>query len=557
MSERAKQTNPSVAGIMISQTLFLILSFLLACSDITQRAAAATIRTPTPLMGWNSYNHYGCYPNETLIKANAAGLLAHGLADLGYNTVTVDCGWPAKERTPAGRLTWNATLFPSGFPALGDWLHERGLKFGLYSGGGKWECDNVDGEAKLPASLGKEREDARSFADWGGDTLKYDNCWANVSEGISNYHPSERDPSTRFRAMADALNAQNRSIVYQICQWGVGNDLGRWAAQIGDSWRISNDIVNNWQSIWRIANQVVPFWRHTGVGRYADMDMLIVGLKALTPAQERTHFTLWSLAKSPLVLGLPLTSTEPPPASSLAILSNRAVLAINQDALGQQARLARRYDADSPAGGYDVWAGELTEGRTVAAVVNWRNASRDVVLDLSALGLHKADAAYDVWADEEVGPLDARAQFRLDAHDVKLLVLGGLTPAQQNLTQKAYYAATSASLTRGARAVSCAPGACLPAGSKVTDLAPGADVTFENVAGGQQLVLDYVNYDVALESAWTDGTNTRNVTVSVNGGEARRWEVPISGGNWEEAARMRAGTSSLWAWTRGWAPRSR
>jgi alpha-galactosidase len=121
---------------------------------------------------------------------------------------------------------------------------------------------------------GYETKDAATFASWGGDFLKYDNCWTSATDYV-DYNPTEADPSTRFRKMADALNGVNRSIEYEVCQWGVGTDLGYWAPNISTAWRISNDIQNNWASIWRIANQVVPYAKHTGVGKYADMDMLM------------------------------------------------------------------------------------------------------------------------------------------------------------------------------------------------------------------------------------------------------------------------------------------
>lgn len=236
--------------------------------------ATAVTRTLTPPMGWNSYNYYNCYPNETIIKSNAWGLVELGLSTVGYNIVTPDCGWPSKNRTADGQITWNPELFPSGFPALGEYIHGLGLKFGLYSGAGVWECTPDNGEWYLQASLGHEVEDAHTFATWGGDALKYDNCWANVTKGFVDYNPSERDPSVRFAAMSDALSSVNRSIIFSICQWGVGQDLGVWAPKYGNTWRISNDIQDNWKSIWRIVNQAVPYVKHTGVGKYIDMDIL-------------------------------------------------------------------------------------------------------------------------------------------------------------------------------------------------------------------------------------------------------------------------------------------
>jgi alpha-galactosidase len=236
-------------------------------------------------MGWNSYNYYNCYPNETIIKSNAQGLVDLGFPKLGYTRVTPDCGWPAENRTANGSLTWNATTFPSGFIELGQYLHGLGLEFGVYSGAGVYQCGSGDdsGQNPLPASLGHETQDVATFTAWGADFLKYDNCWPNATLYVTYDFNFERtDPWVRFVPMANALNATSREFELEICQWGSGYDLGYWAPTLAETWRVSNDIAtkaaggsNFWGSIWRIANQVVPYTAHTGVGKYPDMDMLM------------------------------------------------------------------------------------------------------------------------------------------------------------------------------------------------------------------------------------------------------------------------------------------
>ena len=260
----------------------LLLSTLLAF-----RVAATTFRSPTPPMGWNSYNTYSCSPSEDKIKTSAQGLVDLGLDQLGYDFVTIDCGWPGRERDADGRLQWNETLFPSGGKALGDFIHGLGLGFGLYSGAGYLQCGSTD----LPASLGFEEIDAQTFAEWGGDNLKYtylasctyhklimfryDNCYATSRTTMVDSDSTEAQSPARFQHMASALEAVDRDIQYFVCQWGIGVDVGDWAAEIGNSWRISNDIYNSWRSIWRITNQVVPYYRQTTMGAFADMDMLM------------------------------------------------------------------------------------------------------------------------------------------------------------------------------------------------------------------------------------------------------------------------------------------
>ncbi|GME39535.1 Glycoside hydrolase clan GH-D [Neofusicoccum parvum] len=486
--------------------------------------AAAVVRTDAPQLGWNSYNYYSCNPNETIIKENAQGLVDLGFAEKGYNIVTTDCGWSSSNRTAEGKITWNSTLFPSGFPALGEYIHGLGLQMGLYSGAGRWQCTTDSEHIFLVASLGYETEDAQTFAEWGGDALKYDNCWANP------------DPSVRFAKMSEALDAQDRPILFQICQWGVGEDLGEWAPKIGNSWRISNDIYNSWSSIWRITNEVVPYWKHTGVGKYPDMDMLIIGLNALSLEEERFHFTMWAINKSPLTIGAPMSATLSPQAS-LDIMLNDEVLAINQDPLGAQARLVRRYTEEE----YDVWAGNLSSSRLVVAVANWRNESRTLSLDLRSVGVAAAGSVRDVWAAADLGGADAPLSLSLAGHEAKLLVLSDITPADDAPVQTSYAPVTAAALAGGASLAACPAGECQPVGSKAVDLYPGATATFSNVSAAAATVLlglDYINYDVALQSAWSTGTNTRNLTIAVNGGPAERWALPISGGDWFETGRL-------------------
>ncbi|KAL1860551.1 hypothetical protein Daus18300_009184 [Diaporthe australafricana] len=502
--------------------------------------SSATVRTSTPVLGWNSYNYYNCYPNESIIKTNAQGLVNLGFDKAGYNYVTVDCGWNANYRDSSGQLVWNPSLFPAGGPALGEYIHGLGLKFGVYSGGGIFQCGSTD----QPASLGHETTDAKSFATWGADSLKYDNCFANSTTEAADYDNAVTQDPTRFRTMKSALDATSRSMVYQICQWGVGTDIGTWASELGNSWRISNDIYNAWRSIWRITNQVVPYYKHTGVGKYADMDMLIVGLKALSLEEEKFHFGMWAINKSPLTVGAPM-DTSLAPAASLNLLKNAEVLALNQDPLGKQAQLVRRYTTEQ----YDVWAGELSGSRTVLGLANWNNASQSVTVSLPAdLGIASA-AGRDVWAAKDLGTLSGSYTTTLAGHELRLIVLSSIVNATSGTQKSAgYYTAATGSTRSGAAAVvACPSGQCLPAGSKVGNIGQGqaaAAVTFGNVtaksAGKKLLGVDFIHYDAALGTAWGLGDNTRNMTISVNkaAGTGTRFAFPLSGGDWYDSGRL-------------------
>ncbi|KAF2690929.1 carbohydrate-binding module family 35 protein [Lentithecium fluviatile CBS 122367] len=491
---------------------------------------ARTVRSPTPPMGWNSYNSYSCSPSEDKIKASARSLVDLGLSSLGYNFATVDCGWPSRDRDSEGRLQWNETLFPSGGKALGDYLHGLGLGFGLYSGAGYLQCGSTD----LPASLDFEGIDAESFAEWGGDSLKYDNCYATSRTVMVDADSAEAQSPARFQRMADTLEAVDRDIQYFVCQWGIGTDVGAWASAIGNTWRISNDIYNAWRSIWRITNQVVPYYKRTTVGAFADMDMLIVGLNALSVEEERFHFGMWAINKSPLIIGAVLNSPMLSKAS-VELLSNKEVIAINQDSLAKQAQLVRRYTEEE----WDIWLGELSGDRKVLGIANWKNESQSIEVDLGSLGIFSATAR-DVWTATDVGSVNGVQNIALAGHEMKLWVLSDISLT--SLRSVGYYSAAGATLGGSARLVGCPNQECQPTGQKIGEIGSGASASFHSisaVSSGKKVVgVDFVNYDYAFQTAWGWGSNTRNMTITVNGGTQKRWAFPLSGGDWWETGRL-------------------
>jgi len=346
---------------------------------------------------------------------------------------------------------------------------------------------------------------------------------------------AESQSPARFQLMAAELDDVDRDIQYYICQWGIGQDVGAWAKKIGTTWRMSNDIYNAWRSIWRITNQVVPYFRYTESGAFADMDMLIIGLNALSTEEERFHFGMWAINKSPLVIGAALDHDRLSQAS-LEIMSNKEVIAINQDSLVKQAQIARRYTEEQ----WDIWLGDLSGSRTVVGVANWKNDSQSVIFDLASLGVASANVR-DVWAAKDLGSLSGPQGIDLAGHELRLWVLSDIVVAPA-LSSATYYNAARASLSGSAGVVSCPNGTCLPTGNKIGRIASGADITFANVSAqstGKKLVaVDFVNYDYAFTTAWGMGDNIRNMTVAVNGEKAKRWAFPLSGGNWNESGRL-------------------
>lgn len=244
---------------------------------------------------------------------------------------------------------------------------------------------------------------------------------------------------------------------------------------------------------------------------------------------------MWAIFKSPLIIGASV-STEHTSQESLDILANQEVIAINQDPLSKPAQLLRRYTEEE----YDILAGELSDDRLVVGIANWKNESRSIDLSLSSVGVESADVR-DVWTASDLGLLSGTEKFQLTSHELKLLVLSDISPLDDP-PSSGYYSAADASLRGFAAAETCGADSCKPTGTKVTEIAADSSVTFSSVSvaqGGKKLVgVDYINYDYAFTTAWDLGSNIRNMTLAVNGGEPKRWAFPLSGGDWYETGRM-------------------
>ena len=271
----------------------------------------------TPPLGWSSWNAFGCGIDEEIIRGTADAMRDRGLLAAGYTYLNVDDCWAAAERDGQGQLQANASSFPGGMRALGSYLHSRGLRFGIYSSAGTQTC------AGRAASLGHEASDALTWAAWGVDFLKYDNC---ASTGLP--------PQERYPAMRDALAACGRPIVYALCEWGVDNPA-TWAGAVGNTWRTSTDIWDAWVSVLLNLEVTEPLWVAAGPGAWNDPDSLQVGNGGLTAAEERAHFSLWALIKAPLLLGFDVRNASE---ATIGLVTNPEVIAINQDALGVAGR---------------------------------------------------------------------------------------------------------------------------------------------------------------------------------------------------------------------------
>ncbi|KAF4626266.1 hypothetical protein G7Y89_g11892 [Cudoniella acicularis] len=338
--------------------VFYTLPLLLAIANSVTYASPVELKRrldnglgKTPALGWNSWNVGQCSAaTATSALAAANSFLTLGLKDLGYTYINIDDCWSLKSRNSSGFIVPDPTKWPNGIKAVADEIHSMGLKFGLYGCSGTQTC------AGFPGSLGYEARDAATLAEWGVDYWKYDNC--NTPSGNS---------SGRFMTMRDALEGARRPILYSLCQWGR-DSVWTWGKTVGNSWRMSGDIEVKWASVASIASQAADISSLAGPGGFNDLDMMEIGNGGLNPAEERTHFALWCLAKSPIILGTDLTKI---PASSLQIIKNKALLSISQDPLG---KAATTFIPDStspvPVSGklYPYWTGHLSDGVVVALI---------------------------------------------------------------------------------------------------------------------------------------------------------------------------------------------
>ncbi|KAL9611859.1 MAG: hypothetical protein Q9167_003513 [Letrouitia subvulpina] len=373
----------------------------------------------TPQMGWNDWNAFGCDVDQELLLDTAQLLVDYGLRDLGYNYVVLDDCWANMERSDNGLLVANATKFPDGMKHISDQLHSMGLKFGMYSSAGFYTC------AQYPASLGKEQQDAQTFADWGVDYLKYDNCYNGGQSGSSliTYN--------RYKVMSDALNQTGRPILYGMCEWGTDYPWN-WAQTMANSWRMSGDIYDSFNrpddrcpcttydcslpgyhcSVMNIINKMPPIANKGQPGAWNDMDSLEVGNGGMSDDE--------AILKSPMIIGTDVTKMD---AGTLSIYSNAAVLAISQDPLGVPAfRVwSRPASVDEYGQGeISLWSGELSGGDYAVALLNAGNTSTvmsaslaDIFIDSSTTGgsaspMSQTWDVYDLWANR-MGNAEASA----------------------------------------------------------------------------------------------------------------------------------------------------
>lgn len=368
----------------------------------------------TPAMGWNSWNCWGLSVTADKVKSSAQALIDKGLIDHGWTYINVDDAWEAPARAADGTIVTNEK-FPD-MKALGDWLHSHGLKFGIYSSPGRLTCGGYLG------SLGHELQDAETYNKWGVDYLKHD--WCSYSE-VAGSDTSLETFMKPYRVMQKALRAQPRDIYYSLCQYGM-KDVWKWGPQVdANSWRTTGDITDTWESLHEIGFRQYKISEYAKPGRWNDPDMLIVGKVGwsgnlrntrLTPDEQYTHISLWSLLASPLLIGCDISQMDD---FTLNLLTNDEVIAVNQDVLGKQARRVLAKDD------YEVYVKELADGSKAVGFFNLSKKYSTITVKLSEIGLSPSAQVRDVWRQKDLGKAAAGFTYKLAPHGVMMIRVKG------------------------------------------------------------------------------------------------------------------------------------
>ena len=370
----------------------------------------------TPPMGWNSWNTFTEEINEKVVKESADIIVESGLFDAGYEYVVIDDCWSLKERDKDGRLQADPEKFPSGMKAVADYVHSKGLKFGMYSCNGPLTC------AHYPGSFDHEFIDAETFAEWGVDFLKYDNCFKPKIDG-----------NILYRRMAMALRNCGRDILFSACNWGAESSE-KWINSTGaQMYRSTGDIRDSWQSIKTLALSQIGKITHSGPYCFNDIDMLVVGMygrstneliansdiSACTDLDYRTHFAFWCMMNSPLMIGCDIRSMSE---ATKKTLMNRDLIAINQDIEGRNPYYLGS-DPDNPRECF--WMVKmLSNGDIALGAFNFSDKKRTMTLQLFDIGLPvttgKCLRAYDCVNQEDAGIFSEIVDLKVEAHDCKI-----------------------------------------------------------------------------------------------------------------------------------------
>ena len=361
----------------------------------------------TPPMGWNSWNTFGDKINEQLVMEMADAMVAEGLLEKGYEYLVIDDCWSLKERDENNCLVADPAKFPRGMKAVADYVHSKGLKFGMYSCAGNLTC------AGYPGSFEYEFIDAKTFAEWGVDFLKYDYC----------YHSPIIHGKYLYRRMGLALENCGRDILFSACSWGI-DETYEWIKTTSASmWRSTGDISDTWESVKKLVHKQEKLHPYAGLGCFNDMDMLVVGmygkgnvgLQGCNDTQYKTHFSIWALLGSPLMIGCDIRNMND---TTRTILGNEELIRINQDsACRQPVRLNGFYENDNMV----LYLRQLNNGDLAIGMFNLNDEKAVARLTMDMIGLPLSTGMTlklkDVWTGEESSVKNATLIKELEPYD--------------------------------------------------------------------------------------------------------------------------------------------
>ncbi len=386
--------------------------FLLTSIAFAQDASVSKGLALTPPMGWNTWNKFACNVSDELVRGMADAMVKSGMKDAGYQYIVIDDCWQVS-RNADGSIVADAQRFPNGMKAVADYVHSLGLKFGIYSDAGRLTCE------KRPAGLGHEYQDARTYASWGVDYLKYD--WCNTLPG--------QDARSSYANIRQALDASGRPIVLSICEWGTAKPW-LWGKEVGGNlWRTTGDIQDRWagRKEWSpgnccsngmldIVDLNADLYSYAGPGHWNDPDMLEVGNGGMTNTEYRSHFSLWALMAAPLIAGNDLRSMTP---EIRDILTNKEVIAINQDSMGRQGRRVWK-DGD-----FEVWGKQLQSGDRAVILLNRGASSHEITVTWEQIGYppHLSAAVRDLWTHKELGKFAGKFSASVESHGAVMVTV--------------------------------------------------------------------------------------------------------------------------------------
>jgi len=398
-----------------------VLIFLLTISSLFAQ------NPKTPMMGWSSWNTFRININEQLIKETADAMVSKGLKDAGYMFVNIDDGF-FHGRDSNGRLLYDRTKFPNGMRAIADYIHSKGLKAGIYSEAGVHTCayqwDN-DAHGKIAGMKGFEDQDAELFFnEWNYDFIKIDFC-GGLTLGL--------DEETQYRRIYEAIQKTGRQgIRMNICRWMFP---GTWAREVAGSWRMSHDIRNQFNGtlgVRHIFEENLYLAAYASPGRFNDMDMMQIGRHTFTVDQEKSHFGLWSIMSSPLLIGCDLRTI---PERTLNIITNPEVIAINQDKLGLQAELVHRTEHQFVmAKQIEVDQGKI---RSVA-LFNGDDSPQMMRVYFNDIQLGEKAQVRDLWERKDLGEFLSYYETVVPAHGTEMLRIEGETSFDQTVFEGEY-----------------------------------------------------------------------------------------------------------------------